>query len=277
MQKKKFNFFWMTIVAFVVVYLFLKLITPFIFRGIKGGDVLIPLPGTGLLMYTMLLILAVFSYISFSAFKFEEFYGPIVRFLAKGNTYQYWIVMVLVPLFIGWGVYDWVSPKTVSPTGIRIQHPGLPGKYGKIENPLRNPSEEDIKNYIAEANLGSISLEEGKVALIEKYTNEGRAIYLKNCHPCHGCAADGNGPQADGFRLRPVNFTDPGAIATVVETYVFWRAREGNPALPPEATPWDSAMPAWKYDFSDEEIWKVAMGAYDIAHVMPRMPEEVHH
>lgn len=277
MQKKKFNFFWMAIVSLIVMYLFFICVTPFIFRAIKGGDVLIPLPGTGLLMYTLLLILAVFTSISFSAEKFEEFYGPIVRFLQKGNTAPYWITMILVPVFIGWFVFNWTSPKTVSPSGIRIQHSALPGKYGKLENPLRHPSDEDIKAHIADAGLGGISLEEGKASLIEKYTNEGRAIYLKNCHPCHGCAADGNGPQADGFRLRPVNFTDPGAIATVVETYVYWRAREGNPALPPESTPWDSAMPAWKYDFSDEEIWKVAMGAYDIAHVMPRMPEEVHH
>lgn len=276
MQGKKFHFFWITIATFVGIYLFLKFGTPFIFKGIKGGDLLIPLPGTGFLMYIILLILATFTYISFSASKFEEFYGPIVRFLANGNKGAYWAVMIIVPVMIGWGVFSWTVPKSVAPTGLRIQHPALPGKYGKIENPLRHPSDEDIKNYIAEASLGSISLEEGKEALIEHYTNQGRAIYLKNCHPCHGCAADGNGPLADGFRLRPVNFTDPGAIATVVETYVFWRVREGNPALPNESTPWDSAMPAWKYDYSDEEIWKVAMGAYDIAHVMPRMPEAAH-
>ncbi len=275
-KQKKFHFFWVTILSFTIAYLFLKFVTPFIFQAIKGGDKLIPLPGTGMLMYLLLVILAVFSYISYSAKKFEEFYGPIVRFLAKGNTPQYWAVMVLVPLFIGWGVYDWVSPKTVSPTGIRIQHSALPGKFSKLENPFRHPTEEALKKFIKEENLGNIGHEEAKLAMVEKATNEGRAIYMLNCHPCHGCAADGNGPQADGFRLRPVNFTDMGAIATVIETYVFWRAKEGNPALPPESTPWDSAMPAWKYDYSDEEIWKVAMAAYDIARVMARQPEAAH-
>lgn len=277
MQKqKKFHFFWITIVSFLVVYLFLKYITPFIFQGVKGGDKLIPLPGTGLLMYTLLLVLAVFSYISFSAKKFEEFYGPISRFLAKGNTPSYWIVIILVPLAIGYGVYMWVSPKSVSPTGIRIQHSALPGKFSKLENPFRHPTDEELKKFIAEENLGSVSVEEAKVAMVEKATNEGRALYMMNCHPCHGCAADGNGPLADGFRLRPINFTDPGAIATVIETYVFWRAKEGNPALPPESTPWDSAMPAWKHDYSDREIWKLAMAAYDVARVMARQPEAVH-
>lgn len=276
MPKKKFHFFWVTILSFIIVYLFLKLVTPFIFKGVMGRDQLIPLPGTGMLMYTLLLILAVFSYISFSAKKFEEFYGPIVRFLAKGNTIPYCLVIGLVPLFIGWGVYSWVSPKTVSPTGIRIQHSALPGQFSRLENPFRNPSEDDIKKFIEEENLGNIEIEEAKLAYIERSTNEGRALYQANCHPCHGCAADGNGPQADGFRLRPINFTDPGAIATVVETYVFWRVKEGNPALPPESTPWDSAMPAWKYDYTDEQIWKLAMAAYDISHAMPRKPETAH-
>ena len=276
MQKKKFHFFWVTILSFVVVYLFFKYGTPFIFKGIKGGDNLIPLPGTGLLMYTMLLLLAIFTYISYSAKKFEEFYGPIVRFLRDGNKTAYWIVMIITPLVIGFGVFNWTKPKSVSPTGIRIQHPGLPGSLGTVENPLRHPSPEAIEKFREEEKLGAISEEEVRLVMVEKYTNEGRALYQANCHPCHGCAADGNGSQADGFRLRPVNFTDPGAIATVVETYVYWRVREGNPSLPPESTPWDSAMPAWKYDYSDEQIWKIAMAAYDIARAMPRMPEEAH-
>lgn len=277
MAKKRIPFFWITIISFVIVYLFLKFVTPFIFKGIKGGSQLIPLPGTGMLMYVLLLILATFSYISYSAKKFSDFYEPIIRFLAKGNTPSYCIVIGLVPLFIGWGVYNWVSPKTVSPTGIRIQHPALPGKFGKLENPFRNPSEEDIRRFIEEEKLGDIGKEEAKLALIEKYTDEGRGLYQLNCHPCHGCAANGNGPLADGFRLRPINFTDPGAISTVVETYVFWRAKEGHPVLPPESTPWDSAMPAWKYDYTDEQIWKIAMAAYDISHVMPRKPEGAEH
>jgi len=61
----------------------------------------------------------------------------------------------------------------------------------------------------------------------------------------------------------------------VVDNYVFWRIKEGGPGLPTESTPWDSAMPAWKDDLKDDEIWKIIMGEYDTAGVMPRQTEKV--
>ncbi len=77
------------------------------------------------------------------------------------------------------------------------------------------------------------------------------------------------------FRLRPANFRDPGFIATVVEAYAFWRVSEGGPGLPPVATPWDSAMPVWKFDLTEEDRWKVLLAEYAIAGVEPRMPEKM--
>ena len=78
---------------------------------------------------------------------------------------------------------------------------------------------------------------------------------------------------ARGFRLKPTNFTDPGTIATVVEAFAFWRAKKGNPGLPAASSPWDSAMPTWERDLTDEEIWKILLAEYDIAGVEPRKPE----
>jgi len=100
-------------------------------------------------------------------------------------------------------------------------------------------------------------------------------LYQKNCRPCHGTTARGDGPMAWGLRLKPVNFVDPGTIATLVEAYLFWRIKDGGPGLRPEASPWDSAMPAWKDELSDEEIWKIIVAEYDTAGVEPRRPEKL--
>ncbi len=104
---------------------------------------------------------------------------------------------------------------------------------------------------------------------------EGRILYQKNCRPCHGTRADGRGPMAQGFRLKPVDFTDPGTIATLVESYPFWRIQTGGLRLPDAATPWDSTMPAWEDELSEEEIWKIIMAEYDIADKEPRKPERI--
>ena len=93
-----------------------------------------------------------------------------------------------------------------------------------------------------------------------------------NCRPCHGDSTAGDGPMADGFRLRPINFTENGTIGTIVEGYTFWRVANGGPGLPTEATPWDSAMPAWKTDLPDEYRWRIILAEYDCAKT-PRQPE----
>ena len=73
-------------------------------------------------------------------------------------------------------------------------------------------------------------------------------------------------------QLRPLR--DPGLLPTVVESYAFWRVSKGGPALPAPSTPWDSAMPIWDLDLSEEDRWKVLLGEYFIAGVGPREPEK---
>ena len=105
---------------------------------------------------------------------------------------------------------------------------------------------EPVKKLLAELASGNVDKETAKAALLEKNLFEGRALYAMNCRPCHGDSVAGDGPMADGFKLRPINFTDNGTIETIVEGYTFWRVTNGGPGLPTEATPWDSAMPEWK-------------------------------
>ena len=130
-----------------------------------------------------------------------------------------------------------------------------------------------VKKLLAELEAGEVSLETARAALLEKHLFEGRALYAMNCRPCHGDSVSGDGPMADGFKLRPINFTDNGTIETIVEGYTFWRVANGGRGLPVEATPWDSAMPQWKLNLTEEERWKIILAEYDLAEKTPRIPE----
>jgi mono/diheme cytochrome c family protein len=130
-----------------------------------------------------------------------------------------------------------------------------------------------MRELLAQLDAGEVDPVTAKAALLEKNLFEGRALYAMNCRPCHGDSVAGDGPMADGFKLRPINFTDNGTIETIVEGYTFWRVTNGGPGLPTEATPWDSAMPEWKLSLTEEERWKIILAEYDLAQKTPRIPE----
>lgn len=128
--------------------------------------------------------------------------------------------------------------------------------------------------FLGALKSGEPDMETAKAALVEKHLVEGRTLYAMNCRPCHGDSVAGDGPMADGFKLRPINFTDNGTLETIVEGYTFWRVENGGVGLPLEATPWDSAMPEWKVSLTEEERWKIIMAEYNLAEKTPRMPEK---
>ena len=132
---------------------------------------------------------------------------------------------------------------------------------------------EPVKKFLAQLKSGKVDTGTAKAALMEKNLFEGRALYSMNCRACHGDSVAGDGPMADGFKLRPINFNDNGTLETIVVGYTFWRVTNGGPGLPPEATPWDSAMPEWKLSLTEEQRWKIILAEYDLAQKTPRMPE----
>ncbi|MCP5087947.1 MAG: cytochrome c, partial [Rhodobacteraceae bacterium] len=132
---------------------------------------------------------------------------------------------------------------------------------------------EPMEKMLTELEAGDVSHETAKAALREKNLFEGRALYAMNCRACHGDSVAGDGPMADGFKLRPINFTDNGTIETIVEGYTLWRVTNGGPGLPAEGTPWDSAMPEWKLSLTEEQRWDIVLAEYDLAQKPPRIPE----
>ncbi len=98
---------------------------------------------------------------------------------------------------------------------------------------------------------------------------EGRALYQRDCRPCHGASAQGDGPLAAALRRRPGPLTGPGALTPGA---AFWRTRSGAQGLPASAAPWDSAMPAWGFELSDDEIWKTLLAAREMGEATPSAP-----
>lgn len=258
----KLTLFWSVVVSLIASYLFLEYGVPYATMLISGRAQWMPVPRAAMAMFMILAVVGAMVYISISDEKIEEFREPVRTFL-RGDQDGRWpawakwarvICLALFPFLVGSFVYLRTKPTVASPTTLRIQHPTIPGAYERLTNPLRNP--------------------DGTMKDV-KFLEEGRVLYQKNCRPCHGTTARGDGPMEWGFRLKPVSFRDPGTIATLVEAYLFWRIKEGAPGLPPAASPWDSAMPAWKDELTDEEIWKIIVAEYDTAGVEPRKPEKL--
>ncbi len=319
MKSFSVNRFWSMVVTLLIVYALVKWGVPAVSREITTLPFPLSVPGTLMFIYMTLTVVALFMLVTFSDEYMAEFMGPVKKLLRGEYTSALrTVVLVAVPLIVGWQVYETVVPKVQLPTSLRIQHPSsnFPKKFEDMKNPFENPSDADIDAFIEQAKAneiifipqvvadietwvevaepehtleffanasttkllgelesGAVTKETAEKALMEKNLFEGRALYAMNCRPCHGDSVAGDGPMADGFKLRPINFTDNGTIETIVEGYTFWRVMNGGPGLPTEATPWDSAMPEWKLNLTDEERWKIILAEYNLAEKTPRIPE----
>jgi len=76
----------------------------------------------------------------------------------------------------------------------------------------------------------------------------GRDLFMKNCAPCHGANADGQGPSAVGLKPPPANFHDGTRLRGKADDFLFWRLAEGKK---------DTAMPAFEGALSEEERWAI--------------------
>ncbi|MFQ5551937.1 MAG: c-type cytochrome [Gemmatimonadales bacterium] len=243
------TFLW-TVMALLGVYAGLRFVLPWLAVAMGVSETPAPVPRFALGIYMLCAAVGALVYVTSDERRLERFLGPVQRiFVVRSGKLQRRQLLILIVLPLAAGLITWrrISPSSTTPAVLRVQHPTLSVQYSERENPFTDVADEELR--------------------------AGTVLYQKNCRPCHGTAASGDGPLARGLRLRPVDFTDPGTIATVVEVYPFWRISAGGTGLPPIATPWNSAMPAWADELDEADIWRIIMAEYRIAGREPRIPE----
>jgi mono/diheme cytochrome c family protein len=193
-------------------------------------------------------------FVSANEAAWNEFKTPLINLMVNRHSFGVivlrFVILIALPVLAGVITFFQIQTTVSAPPELRSIHPADPGVItvsGEqfvlqgLRSPLRAPD-----GSVAQADLEA-----------------GRDIYIRNCMYCHGDALDGNGMFADGLKPRPANFTDPGTIAQLSESYVFWRVAKGGPGLPVEGKPWNSAMPAWEDELTVTEMWQVIAYLYE--------------
>jgi len=232
-------------------------IAVFIFRyGIRP-----PIPQSLFLLYLGITLFGIFLYVSSSEETWRSFLSPLrATFFEERFKWLRAGVFIILPLLATYLVYLRVQPRVEPPAELRTIHPAPPDaisfRNGTIKlQGLGNPLRGDKENFQA-------------------HVSKGKEVYFKNCFYCHGDGLDGLGHFAEAFNPKPANFTDVGTIAQLQESYLFWRIAKGGPNLPTEATPWNSAMPAWENYLTADEIWSVILYLYEATGYQPRKWEQ---
>ena len=249
--------FWMTLILLVVAYVLITAgiayIPPLI--GMRSA----PVPSSVVLQYMVTVLVGLLLYVSADTQRWRQFRQPVHAAMVDSD--KRWVrlaLLVLIPALVGFITFDRVRPRLSAPPSLRSIHPAPPTSItfqgrtltlATLENPLRS--------------RGSI----------EEHYATGKRIYTQNCMPCHGDFLDGRGHYAHGFSPTPLSFQDNGTIAQLSESFVFWRVAKGGVGLPREATPWNSAMPAWEDFLTEDEIWAVILFLYEQTPWEPRVME----
>ncbi len=215
-----------------------------------------PIPSSLLSFYMVIVLAVVLLYVSFNEEAWQDFRSPILTLLLarQGRLVRLlWAVLILIPLLAGYFAWTQVSGKVQAPAELRSAHPAPPNS---LQFRGRTIQIQGLENPFWEG---------GTERPAPELVREGGNIYISDCVLCHGDLLDGNGPFAQGMNPKPADFTNSGTIAQLQQSYLFWRIAKGGPALPSEATPWNSAMPAWEEKLTEEQIWKVIIYLYEAA------------
>jgi hypothetical protein len=236
------------VVAYLVFEFGIAYVPPLL--GIESA----PVPDSVLLQYMITVLVAVLIFVSDNEERWREFRRPLRAVLVDDDRRTIRVaLLVAVPVLVGLITFLQVRPTVAAPSGLRSIHPAPPSRItfrgqsmvlDGLENPLRSD--------------GSIG----------EHYETGKAIYYRNCLPCHGDALAGAGHYAHGFNPAPIDLTN--TLKDLTESFVFWRIAKGGPGLPVEGTPWNSAMPVWEDFLTEDEIWATIIFLYEQAGVSPR-------
>jgi mono/diheme cytochrome c family protein len=226
-----------------------------------------PIPSSVVSLYMGIITFAVLAYMSSSQERRDEVSRPLVRFMTdKRYAALLAATVVAIPALAAANVYVKMNVPLQPPLFARTIHPASPAEI----------TVHDKKIAIDAGDSPFRQLETSNPAEFRKHVENGRRTYYRNCFFCHGDNLGGNGMFAHGLDPIPTNFADGDTIASLRETFLFWRAAKGAPGLPEEGGPWDSAMPAWEKFLKEEEMWEVILFLYDFTGERPRAKEEGH-
>jgi hypothetical protein len=268
----------------IAVNVAMKLQPPMALRGLYVfmmgyyfyDSILYPhVPWTLFITYMMLWAIGTFLYVSQDPVTFREFRAPIVKTIVGEYRMARIVVFTVLPFLVGWATYNSLYPKFAEPVELRTVHPAPPATtkvHGKtyaleeVSNPFRVDEQDNYKD--------SFPFLDADKSEYMKYVTEGGTVFFENCHYCHGDQLNGLGMFSHVFNPTPANFIDPGTIAMLQESFLFWRVAKGGPGLPNESTPWSSAMPPWEEHLTTDEIWKVILFEYWYTGWHPRTFDE---
>ncbi len=224
----------------------------------------VPIPGSMLKIYLSILTGALGVYATSDPGRMRDTIGPVFAFLTERRFLVALLAVALaLPAAVAAKIYRDMTAPPQPPFFGRTVHPAPPGEvtvHDKVYDltNLSNPNRE---------------LERSNPGLYRQKVENGRHVYYSNCFFCHGDLMRGDGMYAHALLPVPTNFQDPGTIAQLQESYLFWRISKGGPGLPEEAGPWMSAMPAWEQFLDEEQIWDVILFLYDFTGNRPRARE----
>ena len=227
----------------------------------------VPIPASVIFIYMGIAVLGIFAYVTSSAERRAAVAGPLVRLMTERSQAPLLaLVSVAIPALAAAGVYARMTAPVEAPFFSRTVHPASPSTITLHE-----------KSIDLDAGTNPYAgLKETDPAAWQQHHDNGRRVYYQNCVFCHGDDMGGNGMFVHALNPIPTNFTDPGTIPMLRDTFLFWRISKGGPGMPEEGGPWDSPMPAWEKFLTEEEIWDVVLFLYDFTGFKPRAKEEGH-
>jgi len=253
-----------------------------------------PVPWTVRLTYLTVTLAAILLWVSSSEAYWQEFRRPIIAMLdAQTPTMHIMrlLILIILPSLAGWLTWTAMSRMPDEPLELRTVGPAPPATFvlqgteivlQNVKNPYRvNKQGIYDPHYLTkrvhdartgwswEAAVESDAWHPGQDRYLAA-VKEGGHIYFQECVFCHGGNLNGRGIFLFAFDPHPTNFTDPGTIAQLQESYALWRTATGGIKLPNEGFPWASTMPAMDEYLSTDDIWKVVLFSYWHTGYVPR-------
>ena len=243
-----------------------------------------PIPFSLLAIYMTVVTIGVFLYITITQPDWEEFSRPIAYMLQEDTgtaKLSRYVTFAAVPLLLAYGTYSKLLPKFEEPVELRTVHPAPPASINvhdtvfnlqTAENPFRvDDSGKYLKVGLESKYFGGNAWAKDAPKFLQNVRDGGIVFFgTAGCFFCHGDNLDGKGPFAFAFNPIPANFSDPGTISQLQESFVFWRVSKGGPGLSREGFPWASAMPPWEKHLTTDDIWHVILFEYWHTGFFPR-------